>query len=453
VINMPQIVAVIGLLLLLSLGGGIGVSSVAQPEETGRVLISGGEASNVVVSEQSPEPATSINYPTIATIQPTVAEFIDTRLPKVTTYTAQNINSNSATARAFVNSYDKAGILVYVVYGYDERRVRATATDYKSFSSIPVLTDDKVRVMSVDTYISKEESYNTNLSSLVDDVTYYYTFCLEYDGGKTCGKISSFKTVESNYRSEYFYQPSVYLSNVTSIEAYSAKITGSYQMNDGEDGIVFLVYGTNQNLVNLVSEEDSFYDIDEDGDDLQTSRLVTEVIGNGEFAYTMSDLDRDTQYFYRVCAEYDGDDDTSMTCSYVYSFTTDRRDQSDKPQVIVNPAVVVGKIATISGDVEMNDYNDGHAFFVYGTNKSYVDGVSGVSSFNWIYQYGDSLQKVSIDTDVDSDDSFTKTVRDLQSSSVYYYRMCTEYEDEGDYYSYSTLYLNCSNVKSFTTGI
>lgn len=451
---MPLIIAVIGLLLLVSIGGGIGVSSVAQPEETGRVLINGGEPSNVAVSEQNSQTVTGISNPVVTTSQPAVAEFIDTRLPKVTTYTAQNINSNSATARALVNSYEKVGSRVYVIYGYDERRVRAIASDYKTFSSIPVLTDDKARVMSVDTYISKEEAYTTYLSSLVDDAIYYYTFCFEYTGGKTCGNISSFKTVENNYRSDYFYQPSVYLSYATDIEAYSAKVTGNYQMNDGEDGIVFLVYGTSQNLVNAASEEERYSDIDEENEALQTARLAVRAIGKGEFAYTMSGLDRDTQYFYRVCAEYDSDNKSGMTCSYSQSFTTDRRDFSDKPQATVDAALVAGRMAKLGGSIAMNDFNDGHAFFVYGTNESYVEGVAKVSGFSWISQYGDLLQKVSLDTNVDNDSYFAKTIRDLQPTITYYYRMCTEYADEDDYYySQSTLYLSCSPVKTFTTGI
>jgi hypothetical protein len=451
---MPQIVAVIGLLLLVSLSGGIGASSVSQPEETGRVLVSGGEPSSVVKPEPAPQTPVSSNFTPIVTSQPIVADVIDTRLPKVTTYSAQNVNSNSATARALVNSYDKKGKNVYIVYGYDERKVRAVASEYKTFSSIPALVDDKVRVMSVDTYIEKEETYATSLSYLVDETTYYYTFCLEYEGGKTCGNVSSFKTVESNYRSDYFYQPSVYLSSVSNIEAYSAKVSGSYQMNDGEDGVVFLVYGTSQNLVNAVSNEENYSDIDEEDEALQVVRLAVSAIGSGKFDYAISGLDRDTQYFYRVCAEYDGDENSGMTCSYSNSFTTDRRDQSDNPDAVVNPTTAIGRTAPLSGFVSMNDFNDGHAFFVYGTSESSVEGAQKSNSFNGIYQYGDSLQKVSLDTDLDNDDSFTKTVRDLLPSTVYYYRMCAEYEDEGDYYySYSTLYLACSEVKSFTTGL
>jgi hypothetical protein len=450
---MPYLILGVLVLLALGAGGGIGLSGANAQPETGRVLVSGGEILNTSNSVTTPQPLSNSNVPLTTPNQSTVVEIFDTRLPKVTTYTAQNISSNSATARALVNVYDKKGKNVYVVYGYDERRVRAVASEYKSFSATPSFTDDKVRVMSVDTYISKEEEYATYLSSLAGDTTYFYTFCLDYDGGHTCGAVRSFNTVDGNYRSDYFYQPSIYISQVTNIEAYSARIAGSYNMNDGKDGILFLVYGTSKNLVDAASEEENYSAIDEDDESLQTTRLATRVIGKGEFSQAITGLDRDTQYFYRLCAEYQSEDNDSMICTYTNSLTTDRRDKSDKPTTTVSSVLVAGTITTLSGSVVMNDFNDGHAFFAYGTNESYVNSVAGAGGFNRIYQYGDALQTLSLDTNVDNDENFSKSIRDLKPSTIYYYRLCSEYEDEGSYYNYTSLYLSCSVVKSFTTGL
>ncbi len=449
---MPQIIAVIGLLLLLSLGGGIGASSMAQPEQTGRVLVSGGETANSN-SVTKPTTKTAAKKPTTTKIvTETTTPIVDSRAPQVTTLAAQNISSKSATVRAQVNLYAKKGERVYIVYGYDEKSVNKVIAGYKSYESIPVFNNDKVRVRSVDVNIKPQESYAINLSALVDEVKYFYTYCLEYETGLTCGSVRSFTTIEANYRSNSFTRPSISLASATNVEAYSVDVTGSYKMNDGENGIVFLVYGASKTAVDAVLKESSYADVEEDEGSLQKVRLVARAIGNGSFAYTIDDVDNDTQYFYRVCIEHDSDAAAGVVCSGVRSFTTDRRDLSEKPTATITTALTSGKTVTLSGRIAMNNFNDGHAFFVYGTKEAAVLSVTKTGKFTSIRQSGDSLQLISLDTDVDGNQSFAKSVRDLLSQTTYFYRSCVEYVDQNSR-GYETLYLSCSDVKSFTTGI
>ncbi len=445
---MPYVVA--GLLILVALAsGGVKFSPNTAQSESGRVLVSGGEAAIVESSPQSSaKKLTTAPAKSIKSTSEVLA--VDYRTPIVSTYAAQNINSNSANARAQVDVYGKKGKQVYIVYGYDERRVRSVVSQYKSFSSIPNFTDDKVRVRSIDTRIAPAESYSAKLNSLVGDVTYFYTYCLDYDGGHVCGNIRSFETVESNYRSDIFNKPKISLSRASNIEAYSAYISGTYSINDGRNGIVFLTYGTSKSLIDAVSKETDYSDVDEDGELIKVNRLAAKAIGKGEFGEVVDDLDRDTQYFYRVCIDYESDDEDGIVCSNTSSLTTDRRDMSSKPTSDIEQAVVSATAATLAGSVEMNDFNDGHAFFAYGINENSVVGIEKSKSFNSIPQRGDALQLVSLNTNTDSDKSFTKTVRDLLPRANYYYRLCVEYVERNDY-GREMLYLSCSDVRTFTT--
>ena len=452
---MPQIIAISGLLLILALGagGGIGVKSTNAQPEAGRVLVSGGEtASPSTVTNSSTNKTktkSTTGYLTKATSQPQV---VDTRLPKVTTIAAQNIGATSATLRAQVDSYAKKGERVFVVYGYDESSVRNLVSKYKSFDSIPKFTNDKVRVRSIDTSISVVEKYSTPVTALIDKITYFYTYCFEYDGGLTCGSVRSFKTVEANYRSDKFNRPTISLSPISKVEAYSAEVSGSYKMNDGENGTVFLVYGADKALINSVLKVESYSDVKENGGNLQKVRLAARAIGTGSFSYIMDDVDNDTQYHYRVCVEHDSDDAEGVVCSSVRSFTTDRRDTTSKPTTSVGDSMSMGRSVVLTGSVQMNDFNDGHAFFVYGKNETSVQNSAKSTKFTAIRQSGDNLQLVSIDTDVDGSQVLSKTVRDLLPATKYFYRSCVEYVDDNDR-GYETLYLSCSVVKSFTTGL
>ncbi len=95
-------------------------------------------------------------------------------------------------------------------------------------------------------------------------------------------------------------------------------------MNDFEDGLAFFVYGQDEDMVEEVADEDTYEDIDEDGDDLQKFQLTSSLDGSRRFWSTRSGLDEDTEYFFRICVEYeDEDDDETLECGSVESFTTD----------------------------------------------------------------------------------------------------------------------------------
>lgn len=103
--------------------------------------------------------------------------------------------------------------------------------------------------------------------------------------------------------------------------------------------------------------------------------------------------------------------------------------------------------AELLGSVDMNDFSNGEVFFVYGEDQGQVRDVSNdFDSYNDVDEDGDDLQKVRVDRDLDSSDSYSEVVMSLDDDTRHYYSICVEFEDEDD-----DDVLECGNVRVFTT--
>ncbi len=178
----------------------------------------------------------------------------------------------------------------------------------------------------------KERHNDEDFTIIADDIdgnrTYYYRAVAEdEDGDVSEGAVRSF-TVKGNWdndRDDDDDMPSVTTDDAENITDYSARLTGAVDMNDAEDGVVFFVYGEDEDMVEDVIDENTYGDIDTDGDDLQKVRIDSRFEGDDDFSYTVSGLDNDTEYFFRLCVQYeDEDDDETLECGRVESFETDR---------------------------------------------------------------------------------------------------------------------------------
>jgi hypothetical protein len=293
------------------------------------------------------------------------------------------------------------------------------------------------------------------VSQLVEDVEYYYQFCVQYQNlaeetTLVCSNISRFTTAPyvtvSNQR---FRVPSIGSSRVTDITAGEASFTVSLIMNNGRDGTPFLVYGTDrEDIVAEVSDIDSYRDVDEKGDRLQAFRLDRAVLGRASYPITLEELEIDTTYYFLACVEYDGERD-GVVCERINQFTTDARDRDDKPRVTTGNVVERSSYVRVGGSIRMRDFNDGLAFFVYGTDESMIDAIEANDSFNRIRQSIDGLQKRAVDDNVDGNEGFTYEIRNLNPNTIYYYRACLQYVDE-DERNREEFVITCGDIESFT---
>lgn len=123
----------------------------------------------------------------------------------------------------------------------------------------------------------------------------------------------------------YEDEPEAHTDEADDIDRNEAEISGEVDMNDFEDGEAFFVYGTDEDLVEDVEHDfDSYSDVDTEGDRLEKIRVDSSLDGSDDYREYIYGLDRDEDYFFRICVGYeDEDDDEVLACGDVEEFTTD----------------------------------------------------------------------------------------------------------------------------------
>ena len=121
-------------------------------------------------------------------------------------------------------------------------------------------------------------------------------------------------------------EPDVETEAARDIDDDSAELRGEVDMNDFDDGLVFFVYGEDEDQVEDIEDDyDEYRDIDEDGDDLQKFTVDSNLDGRDDYRADIRGLDDDTEYYFQICVEYeDDDDDEVIECGGVEDFETDR---------------------------------------------------------------------------------------------------------------------------------
>jgi hypothetical protein len=173
-----------------------------------------------------------------------------------------------------------------------------------------------------------DENFSRRVSGLYDDTTYYFRAVARDNNGRVeHGAIYSFRTDD-----DYYYgnnrnndEPDVTTGSVTDIERSSARVSGSVDMNDYNDGNVFFVFGQDEDEVDDVDRDyDSYNDIRVRGEDLAKVLIDANAKGRETYTRNIHGLERNMRYYYRLCVDFDeGRNDTAMVCGNVRDFRTD----------------------------------------------------------------------------------------------------------------------------------
>ena len=206
----------------------------------------------------------------------------------------------------------------------------------------------------------------------------------------------------------------VITKSATNIDDDSATLGATVELDEGETAEVWFKYGTTSSK--LTSETDKVTLDDEDADS-----YTKEITG----------LDENTRYYYRVVAE---DEEDNLDYGKILYFTTDETGTSEEvaPTVTTRtPAEITDDSATIRGRVEMEDFENGIVFFVYGTDEDSIDNIADdFDTFADIDESGDELNKAQVEDDLDGEASYEHEVEDLDGDTKYYYRVGAQYENE-----------------------
>jgi len=151
----------------------------------------------------------------------------------------------------------------------------------------------------------------------------YYGPSYSNDGKNVVGKA---RPRGRSSRSNNDVEPEVNTLSARNIKHDRAELRGEVDMNDFKDGRVFFVYGQDEDQVeDIENDYDTYSDIDEDGDDLQKVQVDSRLDGKKSYWRTVWGLDRNTNYYFQICVEYeDEDDDQTIACGGVEEFKTNR---------------------------------------------------------------------------------------------------------------------------------
>ncbi len=360
---------------------------------------------------------------------------------KAITKSATNIDTDEATLRGELKMGSSDYANVWFMYGTKQNYlVNTTATGY--------IDDDGTT------------QFSGTVTNLKKNTTYYFKAVGEdEDGDRSYGSVLSFRTGynsnDDNDDNEN-YDVDVETNSVKNIEEDSAKVTGEVDMNDLSNGVVFIVYGTDKGMVEDVEDDfDSYNDIDEDGDDLRKMKVDSDLDGTDSYSETIDDLEDDTRYYVAYGVAYEDEDgDEVITLGNIRSFYTDDSNDSSSNSDDEEPYVrtdgtddIEEDTAKIYGYVDMNDFEDGTVFFVFGENRDeLLDVQNEYDSYDDIDEDGDDIQKIKVYTNLDSKGTLEGELYGLDSDTTIYYIIGVEYEDEdGD----STLRLGA--IRSFVT--
>lgn len=235
---------------------------------------------------------------------------------QVSTRSADDVEEDEATLRGQVDFGNSDEAVVYFQWGTARNRLNQETPN--------IVLDD-----------SDDEDFRARIDDLDEDRTYYFRAVSEdEDGRRDYGSTLSLRSDDDYDNDDDDWdddndndeEPDVETGGASSIRTSSAELRGEVDMNDYENGYVFLVYGEDEDLIDAVTDDyDQYADIDTAGDDLQKTGIYSGLDNTRTFFTIVGGLDEDTDIFYAYCVEYEDDDnDEVITCGDTESFTTDK---------------------------------------------------------------------------------------------------------------------------------
>lgn len=304
-------------------------------------------------------------------------------------------------------------------------------------------------------------SFRADVVSLEEDTRYYFRAVAEDPAGRLAyGGTQSFVTTgdgRNDDDDDDDARPDVITDNADRENEDSAELNGEVDMNDFEDGHVFFVYGQDEDLVEEIEDEyETYSDIDEEDEDLQKVEVDSSLDDDDSYSEVVTSLDEDETYYFQICVEFENeDDDDEIICGGVEEFDTDEDgndddddDNDEEPDVTTESAEnVEDDEAELHGEVDMNDFDNGEVFFVFGQDEDMIEEVEDdFDSYSDVDEDGEDLEKVRVDSDLDDSSSYELRASGLDEDTDYYFQICVGYEDEDD-----DEVLMCGGVEEFTT--
>ncbi|MCB9808861.1 hypothetical protein H6776_00490 [Candidatus Nomurabacteria bacterium] len=294
-------------------------------------------------------------------------------------------------------------------------------------------------------------SSNSDTYSLNEDTNFEIT-CTNNYGLSASDNVSVDVSSGSHNNND---EPKADTDDAEDVDEDSAKLNGSVDMNDFDNGVVFFVYGQNKNDIEDVDNDfDTYSDVDNDGQDIRKVRVDSDLDGDEDYRKTVTGLDTNETYYFRICVEYeDENNDDTLECGDVEKFVTDTDYQVvtiDQPgnngvDSVVNPIVVTLPESSVTGTSAV-------------LNAGY--NANGCSAFSTQFLIGTSTSNMNVSTGIvtrgNNSGIMRESISGLTPGVTYYVRAvgyCNGIPVYGDFESFRTPGRVISTVSSNTSTV
>lgn len=176
--------------------------------------------------------------------------------------------------------------------------------------------------------VSRDQEISATVSAIRNEKYIYYRVVAEDPNGRlTNGQIRTVFMNDSSYSNSRRNdnEPRAQTLRASSVNDRSARLRGEIEMNDFRNGRVFFVYGESERDIEDVEDENRFSRIRERGRDLVKILVASNLNNRQTYDERVTGLRDDTEYFFRICVEYEANDrEDTLECGRVEEFETDR---------------------------------------------------------------------------------------------------------------------------------
>jgi hypothetical protein len=296
-----------------------------------------------------------------------------------TTTSASSITASGAVTNGTINPHAVSGYAGFY-WGTDPTMTVYTLNCYnQNWGNCPVVSAN-----------SSTQSFNSSLSGLSSNTTYYYQMVF-YDannGALQYGAIKSFVTKN----------PTVTTSAATTITSSGAVTNGTIN-SEGDSGYAGFYWGTDPTM--------TVYTLNCYNQNWGNCPVVSANSSTQSFNSSLGSLSSNTTYYYQMVF-YDANNG-ALPHGAIKSFVT------KKPTVTTSPATTITSSGAVTNGTINPEGDSGYAGFYWGTDPTMT-----VYTLNCYNQNWGNCPVVSANS---STQSFNSSLGSLNSNTTYYYQM------------------------------
>lgn len=307
----------------------------------------------------------------------------------VNTNNASNIDQNSATLNGYISQTNNN-------------------TNYSRYFKWGTSSSNLNQTISISGTTNTSGNFSATVYNLNSNTNYYYQACAEQSNGSNtqCGQIRNFTTNYAGGNNSGNVYVSVSTNNATNVGNNEATLRGSIDDAGGQNIRRYFEWGTSSS--NLY----------------QTTTLSGTVGYAGSFSAVINNLNSNSTYYYRACAEQTNNG--NRTCGVIRNFTTSGSSSNNtntnnniQSSILTTEASGITANGAILNGVVVNSGGSQTVYFEWGTTT----GLGRVTSSK-VVSGGQSIVSTQLSG--------------LVSGQPYFFRLVSSNGDRGDFKSFIT---------------